>query len=43
MSRWERCPKCGQLGKIDEEQLNGKVSIICVCGYHYFKEVKGDD
>jgi len=27
MSYFERCPECGDLGKIDEEQLQGKVSI----------------
>jgi len=36
MSYWERCPKCGSLGKIDKEQKQGIVSIICSeCGYHY--------
>lgn len=39
MRFWERCPKCGGLGRIDEEQLAGKVSIICSnCGYHYRHE-----
>ena len=36
MSLWEECPKCGSLGKIDEDQATGKVSILCSeCGYHY--------
>lgn len=36
---WEKCPKCGSLGRIDEEQKNGKVSIICSeCGHHYIKK-----
>ena len=38
---WEKCPECGQLGRIDEEQKDGKVSIICSCGAHYYKEVSG--
>ena len=37
MSHWERCPKCGQLGKIDDEQLAGTISIICTCGHHYHR------
>lgn len=28
------CPKCTQLGVLDEEQYHGKVSILCECGYH---------
>ncbi len=37
---WDRCPSCGALGKIDEEQLQGKVSIECSeCGHHYHRSV----
>lgn len=39
MSYFERCPKCGVLGKIDEEQFRGKVSIRCSeCDNHYHRE-----
>lgn len=39
MSYFERCPDCGALGKIDEEQFRGKVSIECSgCGHHYHRE-----
>lgn len=39
MSYWERCPECKALGKIDEEQFLGKVSIECSeCGHHYHRE-----
>lgn len=36
--RW-KCPRCGLLGNIDDEQRLGKVSIICPedeggCGWH---------
>jgi len=34
---YERCPKCGQIGTIDEEQFAGKVSIRCICGNHYYR------
>jgi len=41
MKLLEKCPECGALGKIDEEQLQGKVSIICSeCGNHYQRERK---
>ncbi len=30
-----RCPKCEQTGWIDEDQFNGRVSIVCAyCDYH---------
>lgn len=39
MSIMERCPACGALGRIDEDQAQGKVSIQCSeCGNHYYKE-----
>ncbi len=39
MSYVERCPECGALGKIDEEQFLGKVSIECSgCRHHYHRE-----
>lgn len=40
IERCERCSNCGALGRIDEDQAEGRVSIICSeCGYHY---IKGD-
>ncbi len=39
MSYSKMCPNCGALGKIDEDQLQGTVSIICSeCGHHYFRD-----
>ena len=36
---WEECPKCNALGRIDKEQAEGSVSIICSeCGHHYHRE-----
>ena len=36
----EKCPECGALGSIDDDQRAGRVSIECSeCGHHYFKEV----
>lgn len=29
-----RCPGCGLVGEIDEDQFHGRVSIVCPCGYH---------
>ena len=29
-----RCPWCGDLGNIDKDQYEGKVSIQCDCGFH---------
>lgn len=44
---WFRCPKCKGVGKIDDEQKVGTVSIVCDCGFHgYAKDgtvLKGDD
>lgn len=28
------CPWCGVKGVIDREQYEGKISILCDCGYH---------
>ncbi len=39
MSYFEQCPECGALGKIDEDQFRGKVSIKCSeCTHHYHRE-----
>ncbi|KKM24124.1 hypothetical protein LCGC14_1608300 [marine sediment metagenome] len=36
---WYRCPGCKGMGKVDDEQVAGKVSIVCECGFHgYAKE-----
>jgi len=29
-----QCPLCERVAKIDPDQVAGKVSILCVCGYH---------
>lgn len=34
MDYWFRCPDCDTIGAIDEEQADGKVSIVCQCGFH---------
>lgn len=32
---WFTCPKCGTLGRIDLEQKENRVSIVCPeCGWH---------
>lgn len=39
-----RCPSCGIDGEIDDDQLHGKVSTWCECGFHetrnWFREEK---
>ncbi len=33
---WHRCRECGALGKIDDDQLHGRTSIVCEsCPAHY--------
>lgn len=38
------CPKCGVRGEIDDDQLHGRVSTLCDCGFHetrdWFKEAQ---
>lgn len=29
-----KCHSCGNWGEIDNDQYNGKVSILCICGFH---------
>ena len=31
---WVRCPQCNQVAMADAEQMIGKVSFLCDCGYH---------
>ena len=34
---WFRCPDCGESGLIDDDQVNGRVSILCespLCNFH---------
>ena len=38
---WHRCRDCDDLGRIDDDQLAGRVSIECHCGAHY--TLKGDE
>lgn len=33
-----RCPQCLTSGFIDEDQLYGRVSILCNCGYHQMRD-----
>lgn len=28
------CPDCKEWGSLDEDQYNGRVSILCDCGFH---------
>lgn len=39
-----KCPDCGSIGRIDDEQASGQVSIICSeCRWHgYVDNVKAD-
>lgn len=33
---WHRCRECGALGKIDDDQIWGRTSIVCGnCPAHY--------
>jgi len=34
---WFRCPSCMGLGTIDREQYEGKISIVCSCGWHGYR------
>jgi len=29
-----RCPQCRKWGLLDDDQWQGKVSILCDCGFH---------
>ena len=29
-----RCPKCGQVADLDDDQMKGTVSTHCECGFH---------
>ena len=29
-----RCPRCRKWGLLDDDQWNGKVSVLCDCGFH---------
>jgi hypothetical protein len=35
------CPQCKGHGEIDNEQAEGKVSIICECGWHGYCNLGG--
>lgn len=34
---WFRCPDCKGLGTIDRDQYEGKVSVVCECGWHGYR------
>lgn len=29
-----KCPECKIWGQIDNDQYNGRISILCNCGFH---------
>lgn len=29
-----QCPKCEVWGDIDQDQIEGKISLLCECGFH---------
>ena len=31
-----RCPDCKGVGEIDQDQLEGRVSVACPCGGHFY-------
>lgn len=40
LTYWFRCPRCGELGAIDDDQAHGRVSIVCpTCAFHETGEV----
>lgn len=39
-----KCPSCGSIGKIDREQFEGKISIICsTCDWHETHDLRDQD
>ncbi len=37
---WHHCKECGALGKIDDDQLHGRTSIVCgSCPAHYTENI----
>ncbi len=38
-----RCPKCGGMGNLDDDQWAGQVSVICPeCGWHGYCNEDGN-
>ena len=35
---WFKCPDCKGRGTVDLDQYQGKVSIVCECGFHGYRE-----
>lgn len=31
-----KCPDCGIIGFIDQDQFEGGISMLCDCGYHEY-------
>lgn len=29
-----QCPRCGIWGDLDDDQFNGRVIVLCDCGFH---------
>ena len=41
-----KCPDCGVLGEIDDDQYHGRISTWCECGFHEtinFAELEKND
>ena len=37
---WFQCPECQVKGSIDQDQAEGRVSIVCECGMHETGKVR---
>ena len=45
---WEQirqlhCPDCKIWGDIDDDQYNGRISVLCQCGYHVTINFKAEE
>ena len=40
---WIWCPSCQVRGMADTDQMRGRVSIVCECGYHETHELVDED
>ncbi len=40
---WIQCPNCNIKGMADIDQMRGRVSIQCDCGYHETHELVDED
>lgn len=37
-----QCPKCERKAWVDREQFEGKVSMVCECGWHETHDLRGE-